>query len=496
MKNRIVFLPVDERFCTRDYFLLLAKAAGLNVVTPDKRLLGMKKTAPDIQRLHEWIINNVRGDDILIASVDMIVHGGLIPSRMSLESDQTLNKRLEILDYLKSIGTKIYAGVCVTRAPFYNSAEEEPDYWQYYGQDIYNISRELVKFYENQASASELAQSIAKVPSWISEDFFIRRNRNFRFVSRVIDYVKKGTIDFLNLTLDDNTQGSLSLWESEKHQKKAGDLGILSKVSIHAGADESTLTLLAKVLCDEFKVSPKFKVVYTEPEYKNFIPAYEGRPLEQGIKSHILSAGGLLCDDSEDITFYAHNPTNRKESNEQEYIESDRYTATVDVLKKSESIVGIACIKYTNGSDNSMAKAVLNASLNWNFFNFAGWNTAGNTIGTVCACSIIQYFGKKGLLKIDSYEMLKLQFVFFLEHWAFQSNVRIDLIKKANDEKGVPPWSVIPIEKWAVDFTKNELKSYADFIAQGIGFVYGDFDIFFPWHRSFELGVAVKKAKN
>jgi hypothetical protein len=143
-----------------------------------------------------------------------------------------------------------------------------------------------------------------------------------------------------------------------------------------------------------------------------------------------------------------------------------------------------------------MAKAVLNARLNWNIFNFAGWNTAGNTVGTVCACSIIQYLGKKGLLKIDSYEMLKLQFVFFLEHWAFQSNVRIDLIKKANDEKGVPPWSVIPIERWAVDFTKSELKSYADFIAQGIGFVYGDFDIFFPWHRSFELGVTVKTAKD
>jgi hypothetical protein len=84
MARRLIFLPVDERFCTRDYFIMLAGAAGLDVVSPDKSFLGQKKTPPDLERLHEWALDTVQPGDAMIASVDLLVHGGLIPSRISL----------------------------------------------------------------------------------------------------------------------------------------------------------------------------------------------------------------------------------------------------------------------------------------------------------------------------------------------------------------------------------------------------------------------------
>jgi len=50
--NRIVFLPVDERFCTRDYFILACKAMNIEIITPPKDLLGKKKVPPDMEILH------------------------------------------------------------------------------------------------------------------------------------------------------------------------------------------------------------------------------------------------------------------------------------------------------------------------------------------------------------------------------------------------------------------------------------------------------------
>ena len=131
--NRIVFLPVDERFCTRNYFILACEALNIEIVTPPVGLLGSKKISPDMNLLHRWLVSNVRPGDYLIISVDMLVYGGLIPSRISNEQYETLETRLNLIKEFKERNTRIYVNSAITRLPFYNSSEEEPDYWEYFG---------------------------------------------------------------------------------------------------------------------------------------------------------------------------------------------------------------------------------------------------------------------------------------------------------------------------------------------------------------------------
>ena len=92
---KIVFLPVDERFCTRDYFLMIGKAFNIEIKTPPRELLGCKKVPANIQAIHEWLQANIREDDIAILSLDMFLHGGLIQSRTSIDDTETLLNRLE-----------------------------------------------------------------------------------------------------------------------------------------------------------------------------------------------------------------------------------------------------------------------------------------------------------------------------------------------------------------------------------------------------------------
>jgi len=491
--SKILFLPVDERFCTRDYFIHMASAAGLEVITPEKRMLGMKKIQPDIYNLHNWVRKNISDVKHAIISMDMLIHGGLIPSRMSFDLPETLENRMVILNELKKENIKVYASICVTRSPFYDSAEEEPDYWQYFGKKLYDYSREIVKKGVNiHKEGMELPQT--DIPQWIVDDFIWRRQRNFKMIQKAIECVEENTIDFLNLTLDDNSEGSMSLYEATLHQKLVDEKKLNDRVSIHAGADESTLTLLSRMLCDMTGANPKFKIEYLFPEYAEFIPAYEGRPLKEGLRCHVESAGGKVTEKNGDILLAVNNPRRKEDGMSQtgDETHSDKCHDFVKKCNSSEGVRGYVNIRYTNGSDNVFIDKLLESKPDWNITNISGWNTAGNTIGTVCAHSIIQFMISKGLIEGNIHKLRILQYIFLMEHWGFQSNARKVLLDKALNEKDSKPWSLIAIEGWALELTKNILKPYSERISDSLDIRIDGFELFFPWHRSFELGIKTK----
>jgi hypothetical protein len=109
---RIVYLPLDERFCTREYFLMFTKIAGLDILTPPRELLGSKKVPADTDALENWLLENVKTGDSLIISLDTLIHGGLIPSRINLIRSETIRDRLKIFSYM--IHLYIYESLLIT----------------------------------------------------------------------------------------------------------------------------------------------------------------------------------------------------------------------------------------------------------------------------------------------------------------------------------------------------------------------------------------------
>ncbi len=492
--RRILFFPVDERFCTRDYFLLMAQAAGIPVITPPKRFLGAKKTPPDLRRLLLWLDSNAKQGDDLVLSIDMLIHGGLIPSRTSLDSIETLEERLSILKTLKDRGCRIYATASITRTPFYNSSEEEPDYWQAYGQEIHAISRLIAKSFQSERISDQLIEKARHIPPAFLSDYLQRRARNRKLVSQTIDLVRRGVIEFLNLVLDDNSRESLSMEEGRLHQIAVTQHGIDEKVAIHAGADEAALSLLSRILAGSCAVIPEFEVRYAAEEHRMVVPPYEGTPLWMGIRSHVEAAGGRVVEGSGQIALLVNNGAQGLDSAHQSNTETDPkpYERLLNwVSDPQPKIKSIADVKYTNGGDNYLVGEMLRKKdFDWRVMSYAGWNTAGNTLGTCCAYAIIQYLGEKGFLHLNEPSMKQIAVLFFLEHWSFQSNVRNDLIIQGQ-QKGVEPWSVIPIELWAQKFVQSAMEAYKPIIQQGLGIDFTIEKVFFPWHRSFEIGLSV-----
>ncbi|HRW34154.1 MAG TPA: DUF4127 family protein, partial [Thermotogota bacterium] len=150
---RIIFIPVDERVCTRDYFTQTAKAFNIQIQTPARGMLGQKKIPADTQTLFNWLDGTIKRDDILILSLDTLLYGGLIPSRIDLLKEETLLQRLEELITLAKRAKKIYITTTIMRIPKYNSDDEEPVYWEYYGKRLHDMTKLMAQLLKEQSQS-------------------------------------------------------------------------------------------------------------------------------------------------------------------------------------------------------------------------------------------------------------------------------------------------------------------------------------------------------
>ncbi|CCU84515.1 MAG: DUF4127 family protein [Mesotoga sp.] len=140
------------------------------------------------------------------------------------------------------------------------------------------------------------------------------------------------------------------------------------------------------------------------------------------------AAGGVLEKGSDEIPLIVNNPTDKLNAEDQPENQgkSTSFERVFTLLKRFVSeVTVIADVKYSNGSENKIIEAIMEIhNFDWNSTNYSGWNTAGNTIGTVSAHSVVQLLVMKNFLSLDKVKMKHLQIIIFLEHWAYKSKIR------------------------------------------------------------------------
>ena len=504
---RIVFLPVDERFCTRDYMMHMGKSFNLDIETPPIALLGQKKIPGDVDAIYTWLEKTIDNDDTLILSLDTLIYGGLIPSRINRLTEQTLLKRLKRIRPFRQKAARIYLTSTVMRIPQYNSEDEEPVYWEYFGKRLHDFTKVLAgtikkrisdghpfrfESYKTIIDENKSHKLLEDVPLWVIDDYFDRRIKNARMIEKTFSLVQEGIVDYFNLTLDDNGKDSLSLIEASRHQQTVDALQIHEKCAVHPGADEATLTLLSRAVCQKFNIIPPMEIQYLFEDKKDIVPPYEGDTLDQTIKNHIRAAGGRVGQSS--IKLLVNN------SETEEWIESPeqdircRNENGVEWLEKglkTNNIMGLVDIRYPNGSDRLFVKQLLSRKRVWNRINYAAWNTPSNTIGTVVAFSILQYLAAKSYLQIDSESMERFQQIMLLEQYGYQANLREEL-RRQSYQRGCSIWTLLPVEKWAESFAQTKLADIQTEVEKSFNHHF-NLEVFFPWHRSFEIGIRLSK---
>src|SRR5579864_2531854 len=179
---RIAFLPLDGRPVTRDAFLKLAGIAGVEVITPAREQLGELKRPADVDALWAWLNGPGSDAEVVIASAELLIYGGLVPSRVGPEPlDRCLALAARWADLRRAAPQRsIYLSASNLRLPRGADATEEPDYWAEYGPQIfaYSFDEDRYDATGDAASRDRAAAAAAAVPAPVLADVRWRRARN------------------------------------------------------------------------------------------------------------------------------------------------------------------------------------------------------------------------------------------------------------------------------------------------------------------------------
>jgi hypothetical protein len=457
---QVGYLPLDERFTTRNAFLNLAKVTPFDIITPPISIIPSQRQPANSTALFTWTSDAFNTSDAFVMSLEMYLYGGLIGSRISNQSQSNVLERVQDLISFKSLNpnVKIYAGSVVMRIPAYNTVPctEDNWYWAFYGDDLFTYSYYTSKYIQTKnVSDLQAAQAAeAKIPSNIVKDFLWRRSRNFNVSLSLLDILSgfPSFFETMYITQDDNALYGFNIDEANALRAKALELGLLgTKVLIYPGADEVGLSMLAKMSVDTLSEAAgqlqgsvvPFDVIFRKPDNESLflVPNYEGQPMILTLFDQIQAAGAysnlvptrtivspiwkasveaeppihaILLVNNFGIDEYPQKEAPNQITSGRSILDYSMFTSYIcGSLNSTTSVISMADNRYSNGADiiavEYLEALAMNASclapspttnsngLGLDRLAFAGWNTDGNTLGTAISnLVLLSLFGDFG----------------------------------------------------------------------------------------------------
>lgn len=548
MKPVIALLPMDDRPVNYDYPTYLARLAGYTLHLPPRDWLGNPWRESQHMRLVDWLIKEAESADVLIIALDTLAYGGLIPSRTSREPLESVLDRMSVLKKVKADRPQlpILASSVILRISRANSSEEEKDYWAKYGSAMFRLSYLEHKISLGEASRQELAERselFKHIPREIYEDYLAGRQRNHQVNLRMIDWLAEGIFDYLLLPQDDTADYGWNIAEARTLQAILRRRNLTDRAITYPGADEIGSLLLASAVCKQAGFKPRIYPRYSGILSSSVITSYEDRPIHELVKAHLAPIGGTLTliPEEADLVLFLNAPAHTQGEasyqwlawNGQEVLKADPpaslqlyveevkadpiYQITRREMETPERSpeelvrailvelerkrpVALADVAFVNGSDLVLGNLLMQHPESTHLTAYAGWNTAGNTLGTVLAQAVLRLLAKRNG---DAPEQTRAHFEFlflrFLDDYFYQARVRslclledLPALDIQPSMERLPSPSVKKVEKRVRDrllLAARELERF--FIDAGVVKGVKVEHIYLPWQRMFEVGFDV-----
>jgi hypothetical protein len=443
MKPVMALLPMDDRPLNYDYPGYLARLAGYELRLPPREWLGNPWRGSQHMELIGWLVGEAESADVLIVSIDTLAYGGLIPSRTSRESLECVLERLSALKQVKIRRPQllILASSVILRISRANSGEEEKDYWATYGSAMFRLSYLEHKISLGASSPQEQAERIdlyKSIPRTVYDDYLAGRQRNHQVNLRMIDWLGEGIFDYLILPQDDTAEYGWNIAEARTLQATLRKKNLTDRAITYPGTDEIGCLLLASAVCRKAHFKPCLNLRYSSIHSASVITAYEDRPIHELVKAHLAPLGGTIVSSQIEadlnlflnapayaqgeasLQWFAWNGLDALKPNLspdlqpylQEMMADPMYRVTRREMETSERNpeefvralldefdnkreVALADVAFVNGSDLILGNLILQHHEITSLSAYAGWNTAGNTLGTVLAHAVLRLLAKR-----------------------------------------------------------------------------------------------------
>lgn len=489
---KILYLPLDERPCNKDFPCMLENE-NLQILTCKKNILGNKKIPGNVSAIQSFLLNNCDTCDYAVISLDTLLYGGLLPSRLHHDAIDLLQQRFSILQKIKqrNPNIKIFTFQCIMRCPQYNSSEEEPDYYEQYGLSIF---RQKYLFDKKQRDCLSLQeeeelQSI-HIPEDILQDYVTRRKINLEMNKTALHYLQENTIDFHVIPQDDSSPFGYTAIDQKCITLGIQNMHLQQKTMLYPGADEVGQSLITRAYNTYYKKHPKIYAYYASTLGSTIIPKYEDRPMLESLKSHIRVTGAILTRSANDADiFLAINSPGKfmQESFEKNkdisYSSFRELQSFVEQIKEDCSAgrkVLLADCAYANGGDLELLRALDAYDLLDKIYAYGGWNTHCNTLGTVLSIGQIA-------------ENIPIHTLIYriIEDCFYQADIRQRTIENDLAELGLSYYDFKDKENIvAKRISKALLQSY-NTLQLSKNYPIASIDVSMPWHRMFEIGMEI-----
>lgn len=505
--KKIVLLPLDERPCNYNFPYKLFHSShksgalvpsnndlDLQIIKPDK--LGDKKIPANIMEIQEFLKKSCKDAEALVISIDTLVYGGLIPSRLHHSSVDEIRERLEIIKEIKKDNKKlkIYAFHCIMRCPKYSSNDEEPDYYEECGAEIYKIGELEHKGRLGMEIGEELSDLHQKVKSEYLEDYTNRRKVNLSLNLLSLDYVKDGYIDFMIIPQDDSAKYGFTAMDQEIVREKISNELLQDQVLMYPGADEVAMTLLTRVINNMNGRTPNIYIKYASIHAPYLIPAYEDRSLGETLKYQIMAAGCIQTDSptEADLILAVSAPANEMLEAAAQPVKNQNYCVernlTEFVLYIEEQLnkgkpVTIGDNSFANGSDLELIALLNKKNLLMKVAGYAGWNTSSNTLGTAISQGVLY------LYRSNCKEHRNFLVERYIEDAGYCAVVRKYITEHKLENLGMSYFDVkerngivsVLVQEMLQEFVDSKLSSIAEKVCIN--------QVYMPWRRMFEVGL-------
>jgi hypothetical protein len=484
---KIKLLPLDERPCN---LVFPEKICGfsnkLDLIVPSIDILGLKKDAGELEKIDDYLFCD-DGCDYLIISLDMFLYGGLVPSRIHNYTFEELENRLAKLRNIKdNYGVShIYAFSTIMRTPKYNSCDEEPDYYEDYGLDIFNY-----KYFTDKKDIVGLTDDEQKVlddidiPNEFLTDYNNRRMINRQINLEVVKLLELGIFDYLIFPQDDSAEYGYTRIDQEVIYNCLNNLDG-SKFSVHPGADEVAMTLIGKIYNQNYNKNRTIKVHFSNEEAKEWIPKYEDRSLIKTLKLHLNCMDFDIVDDDESEFNLYYNCSESEvmiESFNQDY-SIEKSIDSKYILENKDLYIIDNC--YSNGGDFAFFNAMYSNGFVDNIKGYAAWNTHANSLGTIL-CQIA-LDDDVDVVKRDQFVRERIYEDLFYQGY-IRKYISENFLSKYN-------LNYFDLKNKQAIVIEEELKVFKELAGRYDLLVDGKLKITHPWNRMFEIDLNISEEK-
>jgi len=514
-KEKILFIPMDDRPVCMSYTVNSLKSAGWDIQTPPQEYIASYNRTGDPDKLYKWLEDNALLATDAIVSSDSLIYGGLVASRTHELSEQVIAARTQrLLDFKKRFDLlRLYVFGTIMRSPKASSAPVEPSYYSKYGPQIFLMG--ALKDKQEMGSISnketkELQELLKVIPQEVQTDLYTRRKANLGVTKKLLTGVKGRSFDYFLLGKDDTAVNSDAHRDAREIDAEMQRLPKW-KIRFFAGADQLGLILLTRAVNKIEQTTPLVYTFYNEGVGEKTIPTYEDTVVKKTLREHILAAGAFPATISKnaDLVLAVNTPENGICLSATSPLNNGKLTRAhknflnkVQAFVKDGKNVSVGDIAYSNGSDNALVTGLFattigssykaqkkealepGSKLAWALGAYAGWNTASNTLG---------YAVGQGILRPYMNETKKndLLAVRYLDEWVYEAHVRQDV---RNDLIYKNQWvdgALKPAQKTEAEaaVSKGIVNFASKYMAEN---ELHKWKYTLPWSRMFEVNISQK----